>query len=114
MSTIPDVFPRGVRDPLCPDEHVIADSTDRRLLWHLEGELAIGGTTEQQRDLGRALSQYLHATCEHHWHEHLACCETPDECPPPHRQCLWCNYVQWHAGDPASPWSDELGTEEGQ
>lgn len=88
-------FPRGVTDPFCAQEHVIETSTDRRLLWHLELQLS-GSGDERLRESGRALSRYLHATCEHHWHEHLTCCTPPnDGCEPAHRQCLWCNDVVW-------------------
>jgi hypothetical protein len=107
VSTIPDIFGRGVRDPLCPQGHVIETATDRRLLWHLARELS-GGVTKSQRDIGWAAERYLHVTCEHHWHEHLKCCEPAEGCPPPHRQCLWCNDVEWATGDPERPWSAGL------
>ena len=106
MSTIPDVFPRGVRDPFCSQGHVVETPTDRRMLWNLAHELS-AGTTQRQRELGRAAEAYLHATCEHHWHESLTCCDPPDDgCYPPHRQCLWCNTVQWPTGNPDQPWAD--------
>ena len=82
-------FPRGVTDPLCPSQHVIETSTDRRLLWHLEGFLAVSGTTEFHRDMGLRLSRYLHETCDHHWHERLGYMDEPL------RQCLWCNKAEW-------------------
>jgi hypothetical protein len=94
-STVPEGFPRGVVDPLCPDEHVLTESTDRRLLWHLELQLA-GANTERLRDTGSALRRYLHTTCQHHWHDYLTCCDPPnDGCVPAHRQCLWCHDVVW-------------------
>lgn len=88
-------FPRGVTDPFCSQDHTLDDiSTDRRLLWHLE--LVLSSGPEYQRDTARAVARYLHDTCEHHWHESLTCCDPPnDGCIPPHRQCLWCNTVEW-------------------
>lgn len=97
---IPDTFGLGVRDPICPREHLIDTTTDRRMLWHLAHELS-AGTTERQREFGRAAETYLHATCVHHWHEWRG-----DEEIEAHRQCLWCNDVQWRSDDPVDPWSD--------
>lgn len=84
-----DLCVRGVVDPFCPDEHVITESTDRRLLWHIEGFLAVSGTNDAQRDLGVSLRRYLAVTCEHHWHDWQG-----DDLYPAHRQCLWCNVVE--------------------
>jgi hypothetical protein len=92
--TAPD-WPRGVTDPLCPDEHVITTSTDRRLLWHLEMVLS-GLAGDRARETGHTLRRYLYDTCDHHWHDYVTCCEPRNEgCIPPHRQCLWCNDVEW-------------------
>jgi hypothetical protein len=85
-------FPRGVCDPLCPQEHAIETTTDHRLLWHLESVLAVSGTTDYLRDVGRDLHRYLNETCQHHWHEYAG-----DDDIPAHRQCLWCNDVIWSA-----------------
>lgn len=84
-------FPRGVSDPSCPDGHVIETTTDHRLLWHLESVLAVSGTTDYLRDAGRAVAKYLHATCQHHYHDYA---DDPGYAPA-HRQCLWCNDVIW-------------------
>lgn len=93
MSTDSDektfYWPRGVMDPLCPSGHVISESMDRRVLWHLENQLAVSATTDYLRDARRNLSRYLHTTCQHHWHEDVGY-----EDQHPQRQCLWCNSVE--------------------
>lgn len=64
---------------------------DRRWLWHVEGQLAVLATTDHLRDVQRDLAQFLHETCEHHWGS-----DWPgDDHVPAHRQCVWCNYVDW-------------------
>ena len=63
---------------------------DRRILWNLEGFLAVSGTIREHRQKQENLLAYLRSTCAHHWHEY--------EADPPikaHRQCLWCNEVEW-------------------
>lgn len=96
---LPDGFPRAVTDPFCAHDHVVETPTDRRLLWHIEGFLAVRATTPEQRDLTRRLRSYLNASCEHHWHESLTCCDpTNASCVPAHRQCLWCHDVEWLDG----------------
>lgn len=89
MPDLTSYWPRGVMDPLCPDEHVIEESMDRRVLWHLENHLAVSATTDYLKAAQRNLTTYLHDTCTHHWHEDVA-----DPEHPPLRQCLWCNEVQ--------------------
>lgn len=92
-----DHMPRGVLDPQCPRGEPVETPTDRRMLWHVEGILAVCATTDYLRDIARDLSQYLHETCEHHWHEF----EYEGESDiPAHRQCLWCNEVEWLDGAP--------------
>lgn len=88
----PGDWPRGVADPFCPSGHRldVDTSTDHRLLWHIEGELSVLGGTERLRQLTSRLREYLNATCQHHWHEY----EAEDDMPA-HRQCLWCNAVEW-------------------
>jgi len=99
-ATIPELFPRGVRDPLCSQGHVVETSTDRRLLWHLARRMS-GCGDPHLRGQAQALSDYLHSTCEHHLHDWLTCCEPRGEgCYPPHRQCLWCHSVEWVDGPP--------------
>lgn len=99
MTTIPEAFPRGVADPFCPDGHVLTETSDRRLLWHLEMQLR-GSGSPHLREQGSALRRYLNATCQHHWHEYRSCCIPPDEgCVAPHRQCLWCHDVEWLDGE---------------
>jgi hypothetical protein len=69
---------------------------DRRWLWHLENSLAVRSTTDGQRAILADLRQYLHETCEHHMQDFLTCCDPRNEtCVPPHRQCTWCNHVEW-------------------
>mgnify|MGYP000303564488 CR=1 FL=1 len=82
-------WPRGVMDPLCPSEHVISDSMDRRVLWHLENQLAVSATTDYLKDVQRNLRIYLNQTCRHHWHEDVGYEDMPSL-----RQCLWCNDVE--------------------
>jgi hypothetical protein len=86
----PSYWPRGVLDPLCPDEHIITESLDRRVLWHLENALAVSATTDYLREKASNLRRYLNQTCEHHWHDN----QQYDENDPPLRQCLWCNDVE--------------------
>lgn len=83
-------WPRGVMDHWCPTGHAIAGDAlrDRRLLWHLEMELVVSGTTETHRSLARRLSAYLSQTCEHHWHDYSGYMDIPAVW-----QCLWCNHV---------------------
>jgi hypothetical protein len=84
-------WPRGVVDPLDPDGTPIVTPTDRRLLWHIEGVLAVAATNDRLRRLGSNIRQYLNETCEHHWKTYEG-----DEVIDAHRQCLWCHAVEWH------------------
>lgn len=81
---------RILLDPTGPAGEPIDTPLDRRWLWRIETFLAVSGTTEEQRRLGRDLSEYLHETCTHHWMNHDG-----DEVIAGHRQCLWCNDVDW-------------------
>lgn len=75
-------------------------SLDRRWLWRLADTLAVAATTDILRDLRRDLEQYLHETCDHHMIDYLTCCEPRNEtCIAPHRQCTWCNHVEWVGAD---------------
>lgn len=65
-------------------------SQDRRWLWRLESYLAVHGTTDGHRRMGRDLRQYLNETCGHHWHVWAG-----DEDIAAHRQCTWCSDVEW-------------------
>jgi hypothetical protein len=65
-------------------------TTDRRWLWRLEGFLAVHATSEAHRQMAADLQIYLHETCEHHWNDYAG-----DEEIDAHRQCLWCNDVEW-------------------
>ena len=77
-----DLDARGEPDPT---------SQDRRWLWRLENTLAVDAPLGSRLDqLGRDLRQYLNETCEHHWHAYES-----DEVVPAHRQCSWCNDVEW-------------------
>jgi hypothetical protein len=84
--TEPSVWPRGVMDPLCPEEHVVTETMDRRILWHLETKLAVSATTDYLRDVQWNLRRYLVQACQHHWHEWEAEGDFPAG-----RQCLWCD-----------------------
>ncbi len=83
-----DGLPRSVLDPFGPRGEVIITPADRRWLWHVESLLAVAATNDYLRDLGRALTSYLHETCAHHWNDLLDCADLPI------RQCLWCNVVE--------------------
>lgn len=76
-----------------PDGEPIPTPLDRRWLWRLEMFLAVSGTTDTHRAMARDLREYLTETCEHVWQGY----EAEDDLPA-HRQCLWCNDVQWEGG----------------
>lgn len=61
---------------------------DRRWLWRIEGALAISSQHDSQ--LLKDLKQYLYETCEHHWLHYDG-----DEVVAEHRQCMWCDTVDW-------------------
>jgi hypothetical protein len=89
-------FPRGVTDPLCAQGHVIETSMDHRMLWYLEMQICGSAPTGSHlMEQWRALKAYLNATCQHHWHEYVA---EPGDDIGSHRQCLWCNDVEWADG----------------
>lgn len=75
---------------------------DRRWLWRVAGMLTVnaphGGHLDQLRV---DLVQYLHETCEHHWQHFDAEPEEPGYTVaiPEHRQCLWCNTIEWPTED---------------
>lgn len=81
---------RIVLDPFDRDGYVITTPLDRRWLWRIESYLAVSGTTDAQRQLAGDLRRYLNETCEHHRNERAA-----DGYIAAHRQCLWCNDVEW-------------------
>lgn len=95
--------PRSVLDPFGPHGEPIATPLDRRWLWRIEGDLAASATNHAQRQLARDLHQYLVETCDHHWlHSDESAWRHPDtgeveDVIPAHRQCLWCNGVEWEA-----------------
>lgn len=77
-------------------------SLDRRWLWRLEQHLVICGTTQYHRDMARDLRQYLNETCEHHWSVWPG-----DEHIEAHRQCTWCNHVEWGPASPSAASKEE-------
>jgi hypothetical protein len=89
-----DRWPRGVLDPHCPEGHAIDTSTDRLLLWHIELVVGGGPVGIEQRQLAADLRRYLNDTCEHHWHGYTPDPDNENDVPA-HRQCLWCNTVEW-------------------
>ena len=89
-----DRAPHSILDLFTPRGDLVTTPMDRRWLWRLEGTLAVSATNDTLRQLARDLGQYLHETCEHHWQPYAG-----DDDIPAHRQCLWCNDVEW-AGDP--------------
>jgi hypothetical protein len=65
-------------------------SLDRRWLWRMESFLAVYGTNETQHQMGADLRYYLNETCGHHWKSYVAEADIAA-----HRQCSWCNDVEW-------------------
>lgn len=97
-------WPRGVTDPHCAQGHHVETPADRRLLWHLEGQISTYAPHGSALDrLARDLRQYLNETCQHHWHEYEPEPGNENDVPA-HRQCLWCNDVEWcKPNGPAAP-----------
>jgi len=62
---------------------------DRRELWHLEGFLAVNGTTSGHHERRLRLYRYLCATCEHEWGDVSGW----GGCPQGTSQCSWCSAV---------------------
>jgi len=85
-----DRAPRSILDPAGPRDELVPALADRRWLWHIEGMLAVAGTSDLLRQLGTDLRGYLTESCEHHWLPYQG-----DEDIPAHRQCLWCPEVEW-------------------
>jgi hypothetical protein len=79
-------MPRSVLDPWDSQGQPVFTPADRRMLWHVEGVLAVAATTDYLRDLVRDLAAYLRETCEHHWIDLPA-----DDCCPAMRMCTWCH-----------------------
>lgn len=69
-------------------------TSDRRYLWDMHSRL-IGvnmfGPTQMFK-FKEALREYLHSTCRHVWSEYIP---GPDDVILRHRQCYWCNLVEW-------------------
>jgi hypothetical protein len=99
-NTWSDRMPRGVLDLYCAADHVVTTPLDRRMLWHLEGVLAVSATNDRLRQLAQDLRRYLDSTCAHHWHEYEPDQENPNDIPA-HRQCMWCSDVEWHNAEAA-------------
>lgn len=88
------LLPRGVFDKYGPHGEIIETPTDHRLLWYVRDNLI--GCPDYLRPTFEVLNDYLAANCQHHWRDYPTCCEPPKpDCHPPHRQCLWCNSVEW-------------------
>ena len=87
-------MPRSVLDLYCPADHVVDTPIDRRMLWHVEGVLAVAATNDTLRQFAQDLRRYLNATCAHHWHEYEPDPANPNDIAA-HRQCLWCSDVEW-------------------
>lgn len=85
-----DNAPAMLRSLAGPDGEDIPTPFDRRWLWRIEAFLAVSGTNDNQRQLGRDLRQYLNQTCQHVWRVWAG-----DDVIAAHRQCLWCNDVEW-------------------
>lgn len=96
-----DNMPRSVLDLYCAQDHVVTTPTDRRMLWHIEGQLAVAATNDTLRELALHLHRYLNETCAHHWHEYEPDPDNEHDVRA-HRQCLWCNDVEWRETPEAS------------
>lgn len=97
-TTWRDRAPAMLRDTLTgPRSEPCFAPTDRRWLWRLESFLAVYGTNQRHDDARRDLLEYLRETCEHHWEDYAA---ESDGSIPAHRQCLWCNDVDWLGNEP--------------
>lgn len=98
-----DGAPKMLTSITGPRDEPILTPVDRRWLWHLEAALSLSAPTGSTlHEVTDKLRNYLHETCEHHWLDYATCCEPPNEdCSPPHRQCLWCNEVEWADDGPA-------------
>jgi hypothetical protein len=94
---------RIILDPEDPQGNPLRTPVDRRWLWRIEDFLTISAVNDRQRQLASDLTQYLNETCEHHWLPYAQSRrEDPDtgavdNVVPAHRQCLWCNAVEWDA-----------------
>jgi hypothetical protein len=84
------VLPRGIFDCYGPDGEKIDTPTDHRMLWYVRDEL-LGVSTPYVREVFQFLNDYLSATCQHHWRSY----ESEAGYCGAHRQCLWCNDVEW-------------------
>jgi hypothetical protein len=85
-----DRLPASMTDLEDPHGNPCLTPMDRRWLWRLEGFLAVAGTNDALRNMGRDLRQYLNETCDHHWTAYPG-----DPEIPAHRQCIWCCDVEW-------------------
>jgi hypothetical protein len=82
-------LPRSVLDPWDSQGQPVFTPADRRMLWHIEGVLAVTATNDTLREVARDLRDYLVETCDHHWIALSA-----DDCCPAMRQCTWCSYTE--------------------
>ncbi|AKQ06994.1 hypothetical protein PBI_OVECHKIN_92 [Mycobacterium phage Ovechkin] len=85
------VLPGGVFASHGPRGEEIDTPTDHRMLWYVRDQLLGADMKPYVREIFEFLNDYLAATCQHHWLEYEAeegYCEA-------HRQCLWCNDVEW-------------------
>jgi hypothetical protein len=96
-------MPRGVLDPRCPHGEPVTTPADRRMLWHLEGLIAVAATSDMLRQAAIDLRAYLDETCEHHWHDYEG-----DDVIPAHRQCLWCDLAEPPGPDDGPARADAL------
>ncbi len=91
-----DRAPAMLTDSAGPNGEPCDTPTDRRWLWRLESMLAVsapsGGVLD---DLRKDLRVYLNETCAHHWQEY----EAEPNYVGAHRQCRWCNDLEWKQAD---------------
>lgn len=78
------LLPGGVFNKYGPTCEDIDTPTDHRMLWWVRDQLLGVKRTPAVGEIFDLLNSYLGATCQHHWSDHQD-----------HRQCLWCNDVQW-------------------
>lgn len=92
-STWRDRAPMTLRSMDGPDGLAMPTSIDRRWLHRVESFLAVSGNTRALDDFRRDLLEYLRESCQHVWSNYPA--DGPDDPIASHRQCVWCNDVEW-------------------
>jgi hypothetical protein len=77
------------------DGQDVPTSVDRRWLWRVLHFMDVSATTATQRKAFNDLREYLRESCEHVWRY----ADAGYMGTPAHRQCFWCDHVEWLGGD---------------